>query len=158
MDASLKLKSLIEIKEIVENLRKEGKTIVTTNGCFDILHAGHISTFEKAKSFGDILIVGLNSDSSVRKYKPSRPINSQFDRAKVLSTLSLIDYIVIFNEDDPRNLLDIIKPNFHVKSKAGFIGIEKETVERNNGKVVLVDDLPGFSTTSIINKINQAKK
>ena len=131
-----------------------GRKIVTTNGAFDIIHAGHIQTLEKAKSYGDILIVGLNSDSSIKRYKsPLRPIIPQKERAEMLAALSVVDYVSIFEENDPREFIKAVKPNFHVKSRLGFKGIEKEVVEENGGKIVLIDDMPGLSTTDIINKI-----
>ncbi|MAG52581.1 MAG: D-glycero-beta-D-manno-heptose 1-phosphate adenylyltransferase [Nanoarchaeota archaeon] len=145
------------MKSILKILRKEAPIIkvVTTNGAFDILHSGHVFSLKKAKSYGDILIVCLNSDSSIKKYKSlNRPIIPQKDRAELLVALEIVDYVVIFNETDPREILKIIKPNFHVKSKSGFKGIEKDVVEKNGGKIVLIDDTKeGYSTTKIIEKI-----
>ena len=156
-----KIKTGIEIKEIVENLREKNPEIkiVTTNGAFDILHSGHAQSLEQAKSYGDILIVGLNSDSSIKRYKSSdRPIIPQKERAIMLSALNAVDYVVIFEETDPRELLKLIKPDFHIKSKKGFKGIEKEAVESNGGKIILIDDVPGISTTDIIKKILDIEK
>ncbi len=149
-----KIKTLEEIKEIAEKLRKEGRKIITTNGSFDVLHRGHVWSLQKAKEYGDVLIVGLNSDRSIKQYKSEdRPIVPQNERAEMLAALECVDYIVIFDETDPRKLLGVIKPDFHVKSKAGFKGIEKEVVEKNNGKIILLDDIESFSTTKIIEKI-----
>lgn len=154
----MKIKTREEIKEIVEKLRKENPKIkiVTTNGAFDVLHSGHVYTLETAKAYGNILIVGLNSDSSIKQYKSeSRPIIPQEERAKLLSALQCVDYVVIFEETDPRALLEVIKPDFHVKSKSGFKGLETEIVVKNNGKIILLEDIPGFSTTNLINKIKE---
>lgn len=151
-----KIKTRSEIETISRELRKQKKKIVTTNGAFDILHVGHVKSLEKAKSFGNVLIVGLNSDSSVRQYKsPDRPIINQEDRAEMLAALEAVDYVVIFNEPDPRNFLKAVKPDFHVKSKLGYKGIEKDVVEKNGGKIILIDDIPGLSTTMLIDKIKK---
>ncbi len=152
-----KIKSTEEIKIIIEEIRRnKGTKIVTTNGAFDMLHVGHVYSLEKAKSFGDILIVCLNSDSSIKNYKSKdRPIIPEKDRAKMLSSLEVVDYVVIFNELDPRVLLNIIKPDYHIKSNLGFKGIERETVEKNNGKIILIEDIPNYSTTNIIQKIKE---
>lgn len=144
-----KIKSLDEICQILKN---SDKKVVFTNGCFDILHAGHIKYLNKAKKLGDILIVGLNSDSSVKRLKgKTRPINSQDSRALLLSALEFVDFVVIFDEDTPLNLIEKIRPDILVKG-ADYAG--KEVVGSNIAKeVVLVDFEDGFSTTNIINKI-----
>ncbi len=101
-----------EIKNIADQLKADGKTIVFTNGCFDILHAGHVRYLKAARELGDCLILGLNSDGSVRALKgPTRPINNQDDRAEVLSALSAVDYVVIFEENTAENLISQIKPS-----------------------------------------------
>jgi len=156
-----KIKSRKEIQSIVAQLRQKNPKIriATTNGAFDLMHSGHLHSLYTAKSYGDILIVGLNSDKSIRSYKSSdRPIIPQEERAKMLSALEKIDYVVIFDEDDPRELLRVIKPNFHVKSKAGFKGIERDVVESNGGKIILLEDISSFSTTDIIRKIKSLKE
>ncbi|EPH08972.1 RfaE, domain I [Campylobacter ureolyticus ACS-301-V-Sch3b] len=144
-----KIKSLDEICQILKN---SDKKIVFTNGCFDILHAGHIKYLNKAKKLGDILIIGLNSDSSVKRLKgKTRPINSQNSRALLLSALEFVDFVVIFDEDTPLNLIEKIRPDILVKG-ADYAG--KEVIGSNIAKeVVLVDFEDGFSTTNIINKI-----
>lgn len=150
-----KIIPLDEIEEKVKNIRKSnpGIKIATTNGAFDILHIGHVKSLEKAKSFGDLLIVGLNSDSSIKGYKsPLRPIIPQKERAEMLASLEVVDYVVIFDELTPINFLSKVKPNIHVKSKSGFKGIETEIVEKNGGKIILVEDIPCISTTEIINR------
>ena len=157
-----KIKTLEELKKIIENLKKQNKIIVTTNGVFDILHLGHIKYLEKAKKLGDILIVAINSDSSVKQIKgPERPINNQETRAETLAALEFINYIIIFNETDPVKILSEIKPNIHVKGGDYKINkiIEKDIVEKNNGKIVLIPEIKGYSTTDLIKKIlNDYKK
>ena len=113
---SSKLTSVKNIRRISQTFRQKGKSVVFTNGCFDILHAGHVTYLAQAKKFGDILIVGLNSDLSVRQIKgPDRPINSEKARALVLSALQMVDYVVIFNEPTPIKLIHAIKPDILVK-------------------------------------------
>ena len=149
-----KIKTTREIKELAEELKN--KIIVTTNGVFDILHLGHIKYLQEAKKLGDILIVAINSDSSVKQIKgPERPINSEQSRAEVLAALSFVDYIIIFNETDPVKILSDIKPDIHVKGGDYKIDeiIEKDIVEKSNGKIVLIPEIKGYSTTDLINKI-----
>ncbi len=111
-----KIISVPQAQEIIETATKECRKVVFTNGCFDILHVGHLQLLEKAKSFGDILVVGLNSDRSVRKLKGAgRPILPQKDRARLLAALAMVDYVVIFDEDTPRELLSRIRPQILVK-------------------------------------------
>lgn len=150
-----KIKTRDEIRTIVGDLKNQGKKIVTCNGCFDILHTGHIKFLEEAKKQGDILVVGLNSDSSVKSIKgEKRPINTEENRAIVLAALSLVDYVVIFSEKDPRNLLEIIKPDVHVNGIVyGENCIEAETVKKYGGRIYLVKNFGGFSTTKLIDKI-----
>ena len=145
-----------ELTKIVADLKAKGKKIVTTNGSFDVLHIGHVKSLEKARSFGDVLIVGLNSDSSVKKYKSDkRPIIGEQDRSAMLAALECVDYVTIFSETDPCVLLDIIKPNVHVKS--GDYDAEKmietPTVRKNGGEVRITPFVQGISTTEIIKKI-----
>ena len=146
-----------EVLEIIEPLR-DSKVIVFTNGCFDILHAGHVSYLEEAKSLGDILIVGLNSDDSVRRIKgDKRPIIPQEERAYILSRLKPVDYVVIFEEDTPENLIKRIRP--HILVKGGdwtpdkIVG--KEFVESYGGKVVTIPFSFNTSTTAIIERIRE---
>lgn len=154
-----KLVSRKKIIEIVKRAKKEGKKIVFTNGCFDILHAGHVRYLQKAKKLGDILIVGLNSDSSIRKIKgKNRPINTQYDRAEVLSGLECVDYITIFNEETPENLIKLILPHTLAKG-SDWKGKEvagADTVIKNGGRVAFIPLLKGRSTTEIIKKIKQS--
>lgn len=141
---------------LVNELKKQGKIVVFTNGCFDILHIGHLTYLNQAKQQGDILIVGVNSDSSVKRLKgESRPINSEIDRATLLNGLKAVDYTVIFNEDTPCELLDDIKPSIHIKGgdyrKEDLP--ETKIVEKNGGIVKILDFVQGKSTTNIVNKI-----
>lgn len=147
-----------ELAKYIVNLAKEqGKKVVFTNGCFDILHVGHISYLENAKKQGDILIVGVNSDASTRRLKgPTRPINNENDRACMLSALKSVDYTVIFDEDTPEDLIAYLKPSIHVKGgdyKKEDLP-ETKIVEAYGGKVVILNFVEGKSTTNIINKIN----
>lgn len=151
-----KIKERDELCQIVKTLKENGKKIVFTNGCFDILHIGHIRYLEKAKSLGDILIVGLNSDSSVQIIKgPLRPIIPQQERAEILSALSCVDYVTIFDEETPYQLISLILPHILVKggdwTKETTIG--KEVVEREGGEVIILPLVGGVSTTNIINAI-----
>lgn len=152
-----KIKTAEEIVKIVKALKKQGKKIVTTNGMFDILHKGHCAYLAEAKSLGDILVVAINTDETVKKLKgQNRPINNQHDRAEVLAALQSVDYITFFSEDDPRAILSKIKPHIHVKGGDYEKDIiEKATVEANGGEVKILSLTKGISTTSIINKIKQ---
>jgi D-beta-D-heptose 7-phosphate kinase/D-beta-D-heptose 1-phosphate adenosyltransferase len=139
------------IRKISASLRKEGKKIVFTNGCFDLLHAGHVRYLNRAKKLGNILIIGLNADSSVAGLKPGRPVNSQKQRAEVLAGLAAVDYIVIFREKTPYNLIKTVRPDILVKGgdwkKEDIVGsdIAKETRSLAYVK--------GLSTTKTIEKI-----
>ncbi|RDU56610.1 D-glycero-beta-D-manno-heptose-7-phosphate kinase [Helicobacter sp. MIT 99-5507] len=144
--------SYIDDKLLIKNLKKDGKKIVFTNGCFDILHRGHITYLKEAKSFGDILVVGLNSDNSVHKLKgDNRPINNQDDRLFMLKNLSCVDFVILFDEDTPYNLINEIRPDILVK---GGDYKDKEVVGSDIIKDVrIVDFVANKSTTNIINKI-----
>lgn len=144
----------------LEKFLKENrnKKIVFTNGCFDILHRGHVTYLSEAKKLGDILIVGLNSDASVKKLKgPERPINNELDRQYVLSQLKAVDFVEIFDEETPLNLILKIKPNILVKGgdwKIDQIVGAKEVIQ-NGGEVFSLNFVDGYSTTSIIHKIQE---
>ncbi len=144
-----------KIKDIITQLKNEGKRVVFTNGCFDIIHAGHVRYLTEAKKLGDILVIGLNSDSSVSMIKPGRPIIPEQQRAEVLSALSMVDYITLFNEDTPYELIKEIKPDILVK------GADWDTKNIIGSDIVKeVHTIPfveGISTTEIIKKI-QSKK
>ncbi len=141
-----------------DRLLQEGKKLVFTNGSFDILHRGHVTYLEFAREQGDALVVGLNSDDSVRRYKgPSRPVNGQEDRAVVLSSLRAVDAVVIFDEDEPRDLIEKILPQVLVKGKdwAHYVS-GRDVVEAHGGTVVLADMVEGRSTTNTIGRILQS--
>jgi D-beta-D-heptose 7-phosphate kinase/D-beta-D-heptose 1-phosphate adenosyltransferase len=153
-----KILKLSDLKSRVDEWKAEGKTIVFTNGCFDILHAGHIASLSEAASHGDKLVVGLNSDSSVKVLKgENRPLNNEDARAIVLSALVMVDAICIFSEDTPFNLITTIKPDILVKGgdyKIEDIAGAKEVIEWG-GKVILNPIVKGFSTTGIIDKMKK---
>ena len=147
-----------EITQLIDSLHREGKTVVTTNGCFDILHVGHVRYLQKTKSFADKLIVLLNSDKSVRSIKgPARPINNEDDRAEILCALSCVDYVVLFDEDSPRNLLDEMKPDVYTKGADYTMETlpEADIMRKNGTRVEFISFVEGKSTTNIINKINK---
>jgi D-glycero-beta-D-manno-heptose 1-phosphate adenylyltransferase len=151
-----KIKNLPDAVISIRKLRKNNKKIVFTNGCFDILHVGHVNYLSKAKSLGDILIIGLNSDSSVKKIKgKSRPIVSQKNRALLLAGLEAADFVVIFNELTPEKLIKAIRPDVLVKGgdwkKEKIIGAE--FVESYGGKVKSLKYIKGLSTRGLIKKI-----
>ncbi|MGL4307849.1 MAG: D-glycero-beta-D-manno-heptose 1-phosphate adenylyltransferase [Cetobacterium sp.] len=141
---------------VIEELKKQGKKVVFTNGCFDILHVGHLTYLNEAKRQGNILVVGVNSDSSVKRLKgESRPINNEIDRAEMLCGLKAVDYTVIFEEDTPMELIEELKPSIHVKGgdyKKEDLP-ETEVVERNGGEVRILGFVQGKSTTNIVKKI-----
>ena len=144
------------IIDIVRKGQQEGKTYVVTNGCFDILHVGHVRYLQKTKEFADYLIVMLNSDISVKALKgEGRPINNEQDRAEILSALSCVDYVVLFDEKSPAKLLEDIKPDVYTKGADYTLETlpERDIVLKNNIKVEFIDFVQGKSTTNIINKI-----
>lgn len=151
-----KIVDLKKIKQITDDLKNKNKKIVFTNGCFDILHLGHVKYLQKAKALGDILIVGVNSNESVKRLKgKNRPINDEYDRAYLLASLEVVDYVIIFNEDTPYELIKTIKPDILVKGKDYE---DKEIVGSDIAKeVILIDFIKGKSTTTIIEKIKNAK-
>ncbi len=145
------------VSDFVKKLHAAGKTVVTTNGCFDILHVGHVRYLQKTKSFADYLIVLLNSDKSVRSIKgPERPINNENDRAEILTALSCVDFVVLFDEDSPASLLDEIKPDVYTKGADYTMETlpERDIMIKNGTKVEFIDFVQGKSTTNIIDKIN----
>lgn len=151
MNTKNKILTREKLKNFLKKAKKEGKKIVFTNGCFDILHAGHVRIIEFSKSQGDLLILGLNTDASIKRLKgQSRPINKEKDRAIVVSSLQAVDGVVLFKEDTPLNLIKIIKPDILVKgadyTKENVVGREYA------GKVVLCPLVKGKSTTNIIKK------
>jgi rfaE bifunctional protein nucleotidyltransferase chain/domain len=153
-----KLKTIGEVAEITARAKQHGKTVVFTNGCFDLLHRGHIHILRQAKSQGDLLIVALNSDQSIKSIKgPSRPITPELDRVELIAAMEMVDYVVVYDEADPYNLIAAIKPN--VLAKGGDWSADKivgaDIVEQNGGRVAVIPYLQGFSTTEIIERIRQ---
>ncbi len=158
-DSDAKIKNLDVLAGIIAAEKARGKRIAFTNGCFDLLHVGHVKYLQKAKSFGDILILGLNSDASVRRLKgEKRPLIGEEERAHILAALDCIDYVVIFDEDTPLRLIETLKPAVLVKggdyTPEGVVG--KDVVESYGGRVELVTFVDGRSTTNIIEKILRA--
>jgi len=138
--------------------RRQGWVIVMTNGCFDLLHAGHVMALETARTYGNVLIVAVNSDLSVRRLKgPDRPLNREDDRARVLAALSCVDAVTIFPEDTADNILSLIRP--HVYTKGGDCTLEqipeRRVVESFGGRIVITPFLPGHSTTDLIDACRQ---
>src|SRR3989337_2684216 len=151
-----KIVSLQRLRGSLKNINKKNKTIVFTNGCFDIIHAGHVRYLNKAKSLGDILVVGLNSDSSVKNIKgEKRPIVPQRERAEVLSGLEAVDYVVFFNEPTPIRLIKAVLPDILVKGAdwASHAIVGADVVKAAGGKIARVKLVKGRSTTNIIEKI-----
>ena len=157
-DSVAKVKNLDVLASLVNREKEKGKRVVFTNGCFDLLHAGHVKYLQKARSFGDLLILGLNSDASVRRLKgANRPLIDEEERAHLLAALDCIDYVVLFDEDTPLRLIETLKPDILVKggdyTREGVVG--HEVVESYGGRVELVEFVDGKSTTGIIEKILQ---
>jgi len=143
------------LEGFVRDARAAGKRIVFTNGVFDILHPGHLRYLQAARAHGDLLIVGLNSDASVRRYKgPTRPVNPEHERAEVLLALSCVDAVSIFDEDTPANIIRAVQPDILVKGAdwAPDKIVGRDTVEARGGKVVLEPVETGYSTTSLIER------
>lgn len=151
-----KIQSRRHLARITERCRRAGKKIVFTNGCFDLLHTGHVTYLAKAKRLGDVLVVGLNSDASVRRIKgPERPLTPEKDRLRILAALEAVDYVTLFSEETPLGLIRQIRPHILVKGadwKKGEI-IGGPEVESWGGKVCRVPLVPGRSTTAFLRKI-----
>jgi D-beta-D-heptose 7-phosphate kinase/D-beta-D-heptose 1-phosphate adenosyltransferase len=151
-----KIKCRKDLRRIINDLKGRRKRIVFTNGCFDLLHVGHLRYLEKAKTLGDILVVGVNSDQSVRNLKgPKRPILPEKERAEILSGLECVDYITLFDEPTPLKLISLLQPHVLVKggdwTKEDVVG--KERVEELGGDVVILPFVKGSSTTNLIEGI-----
>jgi len=147
-----------ELKAIVERLKREGKKVVFTNGCFDILHAGHTRYLREARKLGDALILALNSDSSVRSIKgPMRPIVPEAERAEVVASLDSVDYVTVFDELTPLELIEYLRPDVIVKggdwAEKDIVGAE--AVGKWGGRVAVMPEIEGASTTNIIDKVLQ---
>ena len=159
--SSSKIQNLEKAKRTIQDWNSNGEIIVFTNGCFDLLHLGHINYLCKAKDLGSKLIVGVNSSDSVRKLKgPSRPINSTKSRSNLLAALECIDLVIVFEEETPINLITQLKPSILVKG--GDYTIETivgaEEVKKSGGRVEIIPFLPGYSTSKIVTKIQSFSK
>ena len=156
-----KVKKLDELLKIRQDAREQNLRVVWTNGCYDILHAGHVTYLQKSKQLGDMLIVGLNSDRSIRATKgPLRPIVDEHERAIVISALACVDYVIIFQEDSPLNIIEKLKPDIYAKGGDYTIDTinqeERRLVESYGGEIALIPGVEGNSTTAVINRILRA--
>ncbi|MBR1754814.1 D-glycero-beta-D-manno-heptose 1-phosphate adenylyltransferase [bacterium] len=154
-----KLINRSEIKKLVSDLQMQGKTVVATNGCFDILHVGHVRYLQETKKCADYSVVLLNSDKSVKLIKgENRPINNENDRAEILCALSCVDFVVMFDETSPRNLLDEIKPDVYTKGADYTMETlpEADIMKKNNIAVKFITFVEGKSTTNTINKMKES--
>lgn len=153
-----KIKDWTNAKHLVKEWHQKGERVVFTNGCFDILHLGHVDYLEKARSLGDRLVIGLNTDSSVSRFKgPDRPIQDQHSRARILASLQFVDLVVFFDDDTPLALISELLPDILVKGSdymaESIVGAE--VVQKNGGVVKTIDFVSGYSTTRIIEKIKK---
>lgn len=159
------LKKVLPPEQLISILvqeRANGKRIVFTNGCFDLMHIGHTRYLQAAKSLGDLLVVGVNSDASVRSLEkaPDRPIVPEAQRAEVLAALSCVDYVVVFSEPDPLNLITAVQPDVLVKGGDWAIDkiVGRDVVERRGGTVKTIPLVPGISTTALLQRIRSTTK
>lgn len=153
------MKTPSEAAELARSLQAQGRTVVFTNGVFDILHPGHLRYLQQARALGDALIVGLNADASVRRNKgPARPVNPEAERAEILEALACVDAVVVFEEDTPADIIQAVQPDILVKgadwAEDAIVG--RETVEARGGRVVRIPVEQGYSTTAIIDRIRGA--
>ena len=151
---------LNQLEHKIDFLRSRNKDLIVvgTNGCFDILHIGHIRSLQKAKKLGNILVIGLNSDDSVKKIKgKGRPINPEGERAEILAALDCVDIVSIFNDETAEKFIELLKPNIYVKGDEYNIDNLPETkiVEKYGGKIVKIPMIPGFSTTDLVKKLKE---
>ena len=154
--SQLKIFNRNELATVLQQLKSEGNVVVTTNGCFDVLHLGHLRYLQAARQLGDLLVVAINSDVSVSELKgENRPLIPEDERAEMLAGLECVDYVVIFPELTPIELLSELKPNIHVKGGDYKLEqlVEREVVEANGGKVIVGLNVPGKSTTNLIEVI-----
>ncbi len=154
-------RDLEELAKIVKKRKQKGDLIVFTNGCFDILHRGHVDILEKAVELGDVLIVGLNSDKSVGMLKgKNRPIKTELDRAYIMESMRAVDYVIIFDEDTPLNLLKKLQPDFNIKGGTSIperVAEEERVMYSYGGKIIYVPLVEGYSTTKIIDGIRNGE-
>ena len=154
--AAGKIRRRSELRDTVKRLQSEGKTVVFTNGCFDIMHVGHVRYLEEARALGDCLIVGVNTDDSVKMRKgDKRPIVSQFERAEVVAALACVDYVALFSEETPCEIVEELRPDIHVKGGDYTLDQmpEAKVVQDYGGKVMLIPLVEGYSTTKIVDRI-----
>jgi rfaE bifunctional protein nucleotidyltransferase chain/domain len=156
------VKNIDELKEIIKRERSLGKKIITTNGCYDVIHRGHVEVLDKMSKLGDILIVMINSDESVRGFKgDGRPFNNEEDRALVLSAIKGVDYVIIFDGDNPLCFINEIKPDIHAKGGAGLkerIREEKGLMESWGGEIIVLDLVEGYSSSKLIEKMKKRRR
>lgn len=158
-----KIHALGELERIVQGLRGSGRSVVWTNGCFDILHSGHVTYLERARNLGDVLVVGLNSDASVTAIKgPGRPIVPEAQRAQVLAALSSVDYVVVFGDTTTVGMLEALRPDVYVKGGDYTLDTinqdERAVVERYGGEIVIIPAVPDTSTSRIVERIIKGKQ
>jgi rfaE bifunctional protein nucleotidyltransferase chain/domain len=154
--AAHKIRNLNAAKALVDQWKKQGEKVVFTNGCFDLLHLGHVDYLEKARSLGHRLVVGVNTDESVSRIKgPSRPVQDQHSRARVLAGLGFVDLVVFFNDQTPLALISELRPDILVKGSDYLAEdiVGADVVKQHGGSVVTVDLTPGYSSSKIIEKI-----
>ena len=156
MASEEKIVTRVQAEDLVTEWKSAGNKIVFTNGCFDILHMGHVDYLEKARNLGDKLIIGLNTDNSVSRFKGSeRPIQDQHSRARVMAALSSVDAVVLFDEDNPLELISALLPDILVKGSdylaENIVGAD--VVKKNGGEVKTIDFVSGYSTSNIVKKI-----
>lgn len=158
MNTAYKIKPLDEATQLVREWQRTGQKVVFTNGCFDILHLGHVDYLEKARNLGEKLVVGLNTDNSVSRFKgPERPLQDQNSRARIMASLQFVDLVVLFDEDTPLKLISELVPNVLVKGSdylaENIVGAD--VVKNGGGVVRTIDFVPGYSTTRIVEKIKR---
>ncbi len=156
--SSDKIKPVSEARKKVAEWKSKGEKVVFTNGCFDIVHLGHVDYLEKARNLGDHLVVGLNTDSSVSRFKgPNRPVQDETSRARLLASFQFVDLVVLFNEDTPKDLISSLVPDVLVKGSdylaENIVGAD--VVQGAGGKVTTLDFVPGYSTSKVIEKIKK---
>ncbi len=155
-DAAAKIVSLSEAVQIIHEIKAAGKKVVFTNGCFDLLHLGHVDYLEKARNLGDFLVVGLNTDASVSAIKgPFRPVSPELSRSRVMASLGFVDLVILFGEETPLNLIEAIQPDILTKgndySLENIVGAD--FVMSKGGSVMTIPLVEGFSTTNFVNRI-----
>jgi rfaE bifunctional protein nucleotidyltransferase chain/domain len=158
-NSELKLKTLPEAEEVIKQWQAKGDKVVFSNGCFDIVHLGHIDYLEKARALGDRLVIGVNTDNSVSRLKgPLRPVVNEYARARLLAALEFVDTVILFDEPTPKELIESLKPDILVKGsdyrEDEVVGAD--FVKRNGGEVKLINLVDGYSTTSLIEKIKKS--